>query len=84
MKKKSEYYEQEVIAKHYHKYLESCCKELGFEDDADMGYFFYLTASLSISGLRDIGLCVHKAQEILFGSLNKAYKEIESCNENSH
>ena len=81
---KNEHYEQEVIAKHFHRYLEACCKELNAETDEDMGYFFYLTSALSISGLRDTGLCKHKTEELVSGSLRKAYEDTESCYASFH
>ncbi len=84
MKKKNEHYEQEVIAKHFHKYLEACCKELNANNDEEMGYFFYLTTALSTSGLRDTGICCHKAAELVTGILEKAYEDIDSCDENFH
>jgi hypothetical protein len=80
----NEHREQEIISKHFYNYLEACCEELDAQSDEDMGYFFYLTAALSMGGLRDTGLCKHKASDIMAGVLNTAYKEEsnESCEEN--
>lgn len=73
--KKEERCERTIISKHFHKYMEACCKELGFESDEHMGYFFYISTALSVSCLKKTGMSIHSVGEILSKIVETAYLE---------